>query len=123
MNIDPANKQSHWIERIAKKVPAEVAGSVIVLIVFLWMSPSILEKMMTEEHVSWYLLFLGITIVGQIFATSLHAISNFYAKKNESLLGTQSLVIRYPSRTNATLKTEKQIEEAVELMKEDRENA
>jgi len=114
---------TNWVERIAEKVPAEVAGSVLVLIVFLWMSPSILDKMLNDTHVNWYLVFLGAVVFGQVFSTCLHAISKHNERKRRSLYKYEPTTLVSPSKTTVASKTEKEIEEAVESMKGSVQNA
>lgn len=114
---------TNWVERIAAKVPAEVAGSVMVLIVFLWMSPSILDKMLNDIHVYCYLAFLGAIVFGQVFSTSLHAISKYNERKIRSLYKYEPTTLVSPSKTTVESKTKKQIEEAVESMKRSVQNA
>lgn len=111
------------LESIGEKVPTEVAGSVVVLIAFLWMSPSILDKMMNEAHVNCYLAFLGAIVFGQVFSTSLHAVSKYNERKARSLYKYEPKVPISPSEADIAAKTEKQIEEAVESMKRGEQNA
>jgi len=113
---------TNWIERMAAKVPAEVAGSVIVLIVFLWISPTLLDKMLNDTQVYWYLVILSIIVLGQVLSTCLHAISKYNERKIKSLYKYEPRTSVSPSTTIA-LKIKKEIEEAVESMEGSSKNA
>lgn len=104
-----------YISKIAKKVPADIAGPVVIAVVFILTSPFILDKLRSEAQVFCYLIFLGIIAFCVGFPISLHSISKYRERKTSLLL--RSLREFSPKRDINPI-IEKEIEEAVTSMEE-----
>lgn len=100
---------------MAKKVPPDIAGPVLIAIIFIATSPFILERLHTETQVFCYLAFLGIIAFCVVFPISLHSISKYRERETNSLLRS---LREFSPRQNINPIIEKEIEEAVTSMEE-----
>jgi len=102
-------------DKIAKKIPPDIAGPVLIAIVFILTSPLILDKLHSEAQVFCYLVFLGTIAFCVVFPISLHSISKYNEKKTRLLL--RSLK-EFSPKPDMSSTIEKEIEEAVTSMEE-----
>ena len=105
------SRQVSWIAKIAEKVPTDVAGSVIVLIVFIWVTPSILDKLHDTTQVYCYIIILGMVVVFCGISIILHAISKY---KQRQLLPRRMKSVAEEQDIASEIK--RQIEKAVSSM-------
>jgi hypothetical protein len=70
-------------KEMARRVPRDVAGPVLIAIVFIVTSPFILQQLRTDLEIFCYLLFLGIIAICVLFPMSLHAISNYHERERK----------------------------------------
>lgn len=108
-------EEQDFISKIARKVPGDIAGPVIIAVAFIATSPSILERLHTEAQVYCYLAFLGIITFCVLFPISLHSISKYRERDRKSLVQT---VRELPPRPNISSIVKREIEKAVKSMEE-----
>ena len=104
------SRQVSWIAKIAEKVPTDVAGSVIVLIVFIWVTPSILDRLHDTTQVYCYIIILGMVVVFCGISMILHAISKY--KQRQFLPRMKSVA----EEQDIASEIKRQIEKAVSSM-------
>lgn len=102
--------------KLAGKVPADIAGPVLIAIVFIITSPFILERLHSEAQIFCYLAFLGTIAFCVLFPISLHSISKYHERKRRVLL--RSLK-EFSSKEDTHSVIEREIEKAVTSMEED----
>jgi hypothetical protein len=107
-----------WLERITDKVAVEIAGSVAVLLLFLIMLPSILDRMYNDTQVYCLLAMLGGIIIFLGVSMILYSVSKFRERERKSWSKTikELGVSNRDISSETSARTREQIREAASLM-------
>lgn len=110
-------QRQHWLEKVADKVPMDVAGSVLVLIFFLWMSPSILDRIHIDAQVYCYLVILGAIVAFLGASMTLYSVGKYRERDRKSWSKTVKELSMFEDKDVAS-KTRSLIKEAASTMEE-----
>jgi tetrahydromethanopterin S-methyltransferase subunit E len=116
-DTENATKEPSYLSKLASKVPPSIAGTTLVLVVFLIMLPFYLERMMNANQITYCLIILAVILFAQLVTIGLDAVSDFYIRKRRTEYTYPKKQSKVTVTANFESKTKKEVRKAVESMK------